>query len=253
MFNPHKIKPVGSPLIQSIWRSWNNLKPYLKINPRRNKDAGVRGKDSICWSCNDVPPIKVSEIQKALKIHKKGLRNWEDLWDYNSNDWKVAEEVHDEFRLNETDINLIAQRLTEWTPENKWKVGVRCNISPNSFTWSNNNPLLPIPRYLKDPPIHTQLNKRWEVIWDMKQWHFKLFTIWSKHISPKKACLLWLIYHRGVWTNQRAAKIGKGNGICTRCLIAIEDLHHLFFSCRFNRPIFSFSCSKGGLFLLQVC
>lgn len=52
--------------------------------------------------------------------------------------------------------------------------------------------------------------------------------------SAKKACLLWLILHKGIWTNNKAAKIGKGQGLCPRCRTEEETIHHLFFHCPHN-------------------
>ena len=63
----------------------------------------------------------------------------------------------------------------------------------------------------------------------------------------KNSSLLWLIAHRAVWTRAKAAKCGKGDGVCPRCQESIEDLKHLFFDCPHNLKFFNFlkKCFRG--------
>lgn len=78
-----------------------------------------------------------------------------------------------------------------------------------SFFWTIGVNLLPIPKITLSPPLHVHLNAEWNTLLDRKQWYFKFQSIWDKSIQPKKSCLLWLIYHRGIWTILMATKQGK--------------------------------------------
>ena len=79
LFSPQSIKPHGSALIKSLWQAWNKLTRLLKPNTSNFRDAGLKNQDSIWWSWIDVPPIDNDQTHQALKLHKKGIKVWDDL------------------------------------------------------------------------------------------------------------------------------------------------------------------------------
>ena len=96
--------------------------------------------------------------------------------------------------------------------------------------WKGANLLWPFPNCMDNIAIHMVLNLGWKTLKDRFQWTSVLQSLWSKNIEPKKSCLAWLITYRAVWTNKKALKVNKGNGLCQRCKTEEDDIH-IFFQC----------------------
>ena len=210
LFSSLPIKPVGSPLVQSLWKAWNRIKIRLSPAKSISKAAGLWNRDSIWWPWVEIPLVDDSCKSKALKLHRKGIRTWGNLWNEEQNRWLSGEELKKKFSLNPSDLALLMDRMSIWSDQ--WKVGIKDQLRPSAIrTWHNSPKLLPIPGLDKKPPIHAVLNQKWGCLWDRKQWEFKFAAIWNPWIQPKKASLMWLIFHKGIWSMEKASKRGIGN------------------------------------------
>lgn len=115
-----------------------------------------------------------------------------------------------------------------------------------AFEWKNRVALLPIPKLCWDRKLHLKLNERWLLSWDRKQWIQIFKPLWQPFIPIKKSFLMCLTVHKALWTNERARKLGMGNGLCMRCRKDAESIAHLFINCEANKHslIFLHACIK---------
>lgn len=123
LFSPFKITAMGSHLVQSLWKAWNHLKDKLCPNPRQYRDAGLRFKDSIWWPWIEIPRIEDANLHQALKLHKKGIRCWGDIWNKLNQAWLTQPELSQKYMLNPTDLQLILSRMECWKRDSLWKIG----------------------------------------------------------------------------------------------------------------------------------
>lgn len=230
------VSPIGSQLVKSIWKAWNQIKGITVIHA--NKEArSILAHDSIWWPLPGRTPTSREDLDRARHLHNLGIRVWQDLWDHSTNQWIGADELQDHLNLEEEDIQLITVRLATIQEHERWMVGLREQLSLKGVGWLLTKPLFPIPQMERAPPIHVKLNEKWNTLYDRKQWYFKFTKLWSSVIPPKFSTHLWLIMHQGLWTGAKARRIGIGDGLCKRCRLETETLHHLFLTCRHNTLI----------------
>ena len=172
---------------------------------------------------------------KAHKIWKLGFRKWNDLID--NQQWEF-----DTFLLVPLNLRaLIVNRIQIAIQEGLWPSSSGIIPLHQIFYWNEGKPFSPLPNLpVNSSSLIAKLNDKWDISWSDKQWFYRFKVIWGLSKSSKKAALLWLIAHQAVWTGTRALKIGKGDGICQRCLSCSEDIHHLFYYCPFNLKYFKF-------------
>ena len=238
-FSQWPVKPKGSPLIQSIWQAWNQIKGMVVL--RENKSAiPFIAQDSLWLPLSYAKSCEPQFLEWAQKLHNKGIRCWNDVWDRDSQSWANADTLAQVFNTNNDDWELIRLRTSQLEPQHHWKAGILDQLSPKGVGWTPRTPIFPIPKMELTPPIHVKLNQRWGTTLDRRQWYFKFTRLWSPAIQPKISTHLWLILHQGLWTGEKALKRGIGNGRCPRCRRDVESILHIFISCPHNTLIMGY-------------
>lgn len=226
----HPISPKGSQLVTSIWKAWNHLKPSLISTPNLRISKGSMAYDSCWWSSLPFPPLQPEEAQTAVILHKRGIVTWADLRDLQTGSWLSRADLVAKFNCRTCELDLVESRTSQWANQDTWKLNFPPTFNIWAYQWSGSQPLLPIPKLSKAPPIHLSLNRRWNLHWDRKQWYHCLNNLWSPHIDPKKSCLAWLLAYRALWTQVKAAKFNVASSQCSRCGLPEDDLH-IFLHC----------------------
>ena len=175
-------------------------------------------------------PIEQAQEEEALQLHKKGLKEWKDIWDKENHYWKSRATLIADFNVSNQQINLLGRRVDLWNRGDLWLMAISQKPQLEAFVWKDSSALWPIPKGWDSTAVHTVLNSRWKTLKDRFQWNSILQSLWSKYIEPKKSCLAWLIAFRAIWTNKKALKFHKGNGLCQSCN-KVEDDIHIFFQC----------------------
>lgn len=238
-FSQWPVKPKGSPLVKSLWGAWNEIKGLVTL--RENKQAiSFLAQDSLWLPISGHEQVAEEDKDTARRLHNKGIRKWMDIWSLSHHSWAPAEELIQKFRLTNRDMDLLNRRASIVEPQELWKLSIREELSAKGVGWTARTPLYPIPKMEQAPPIHIKLNQKWQILLDRKQWYFKFTKLWLPSIQPKQSVHMWLILHKGLWTGERALKLGIGNGLCPRCKRDVESLQHLFLTCPHNHLILSF-------------
>ena len=120
-----------------------------------------------------------------------------------------------------------------------------------TFIWKDQQELWPISNIARLLIVHCTLNHHWKILKDKYQRCNKIQDLWSNNVEPKKATLAWFVAYRAIWTNKKALRINKGNGLCQRCNHE-EDNIHIFYKCvnftsvikRLQQLIKSKGCTK---------
>lgn len=76
----------GSPLVSSIWKAWQSLRPFLSFHPLQHSQEIMLL--SLWWSprlsSTGVPFGQI--FKETLKLSKRGVLTPADVWDYELND-----------------------------------------------------------------------------------------------------------------------------------------------------------------------
>ena len=162
-----------------------------------------------------------------MKLHRKGVKTWRDL---DLQYWKSIATLISQYDLFNRQLNLTGQRIDQWERGDLWLMTITQKPQIDAFVWKGSNALWPIPKGMYIIAMQGVLNCRWKTLKDRYQWTIVLHRLRSKNIEPKKSCLVWLIAYRAIWTNKKALKVNKGNGLCMRCKKEEDDIH-IFFQC----------------------
>ncbi|MCO5587212.1 hypothetical protein L7F22_041159 [Adiantum nelumboides] len=211
-----------------MWTAWDFYRDLVKLKPGARVVGLILDKDSL-WIGYLGPDLDRQNLLQAHKLWKMGFKKWTNL--LVDNQWDI-----DSFMLAPLNTRpLLINRLNYALQTGTWPISTR-NLLPHQFLcWNKGKTILPLPNLPVDnSPLIQKLNNRWGLSWTTNQWLYRFKVIWGLSKSVKQSVLLWLLAHQALWTGARAAKIGKGNGICQRCNSGIEDIHHLFFSCPFD-------------------
>ena len=192
--------------MKSLWAAWNQTKGLTIL--RSNKAAiPYIAQDSVWWCMGGMKQVCSEDYEKARKLNNEGIKAWGDLWDMQAHTWYDDQQLTEKFRVDLADIRILRERIQVLDNDDWWKDGIREKLNPKGIGWTERVPIFPIPMMELAPPIHTTLNKRWDVTLDRRQWYFKFVKIWSPTILPKTSTHLCLILHKGLWTGARAPKL----------------------------------------------
>ena len=103
----YDMAPKGSPLSVSIWKSWFKLKKNVKPTEQIQKCLGSHERDSIWWPTLIGRPIDQAQEEEALQLHRKGLKEWKDIWDKENHYWKLRATLIANFNVTNQQINLL--------------------------------------------------------------------------------------------------------------------------------------------------
>ena len=224
----------GSELVKGLWGSWDKYRPMICVKNSAKAVYDLMSVESL-WIGLLGPCLNRDVLLKAHRVWKMGFKAWSDL--ANGNGWDPGKFAHLPIHLR----NLLEEKLNDVL---SWGLGPPSTgaISPNQVCiWDSGKTFYPLPTLFSgQETLFNKLNLRWGINWNHKQWSYRFKTIWGLSVHAKKACLLWLILHKAVWTGEKALKIGKGTGVCPRCKKGVETLEHLFFACEYNLKYFKF-------------
>ncbi|MCO5572277.1 hypothetical protein L7F22_026030 [Adiantum nelumboides] len=210
--------------------------PWTKKMAKVKDLAGLHRQDSIWWPALAIPQVEVPDMEEAIKMHKMGIKLWENIWDDESNSWFSRANLIAEFNLSNRQLDVIGRRIMRWDPGEWWLMSLKTSPKIAALQWKKQTVLWPIPPHHSIRSIHKDLNKRWSLLRDRKQWKYLFFELWGKYVEPKKACLTWLVMYRAIWTQKKAKHLlGKGDGKCGRCGLEEDDIH-IFLQCKAIAP-----------------
>ena len=153
----------------------------------QTKDSlGIHRWDSIWWPTVTTQQIIAQEEEEALKLHKKGVRMWDDLWDKVNNTWKNRADLIAEYNLPNSQLDLIGERLRQWNRSELWVTTISSPPNVKAFTWDDQKPIWPIPKALEYPTIHCVLNEKWHTLKDRYQWISVLQSLWNPFIETER-------------------------------------------------------------------
>ena len=65
-------------------------------------------------------PIEQGQEEEVLKLHRKGVKEWKDIWDKERQYWKLRATLITEFNVTNQQINLIGRRADQWDRGDMW-------------------------------------------------------------------------------------------------------------------------------------
>lgn len=113
-------------------------------------------------------------------------------------------------------------------------------IDPDVWVWSNDIPthggfLLPnakIYALILQVSIEWQhLNHKWQRTDEENIWKQRWKRLWGSDLTQRAKTFLWYICKNGLFTQERAQKIGKSDDSCKSCFDTQESPEHIFFDC----------------------
>ncbi|MCO5581007.1 hypothetical protein L7F22_034883 [Adiantum nelumboides] len=219
-----------------MWKAWLKIKGQIVLSPNTRDLAGLHQRDSIWWPALAIPQVELPDMEEAIKMHKMGIKLWENIWDDESNSWFSRANLIAEFNLSNSQLDVIGRRIMRWDPGEWWLMSLKTSPKIAALQWKKQTVLWPIPPHHSNRSIHKDLNKRWSLLRDRKQWKYLFSELWGKYVEPKKACLTWLVMYRAIWTQKKAKHLlGKGDGKCGRCGLEEDDIH-IFLQCKAIAP-----------------
>lgn len=76
------------------------------------------------------------------------------------------------------------------------------------------------------------INKKWKRLDSESHWTIRWKKFWGTDLSRRSKHFLWQICVGGLFTQERALKLGRGDGFCKSCPGIIEDPDHIFYHCQ---------------------
>ncbi|OAE26836.1 hypothetical protein AXG93_1429s1010 [Marchantia polymorpha subsp. ruderalis] len=113
-----------------------------------------------------------------------------------------------------------------------WKIRdkpIKGNFTDAARNWYRGKP--------QATSLSIQLNRKWNSQKSEEEW-VKLFTaLWSSRNVNRDKLFVWRVLQQALYSNERASKMGHGDGRCPRGCAAIETISHIFFDCPFAKQV----------------
>ena len=129
-----------------------------------------------------IPKVQGQDKEKALKMHKRGIKLWENIRDDDAKTWFSRANLMAIFNLSDQQLDVIGRRLMQWDPGDWWQMSIKASPKLEALQCKNQTEMWPIPHRHPLRPIHKALNKRWRLLWDKKKWSYEF---------PHYGALMW--------------------------------------------------------------
>ena len=111
------------------------MKKSVMPTDQLQKRLGSHERDSIWWPTLIGKPIEQEQEEEALKLHKKGVKEWKDIWDKEYQIWKSKPMLITNFNVSNQQINLIGQRFDQWDRGDLWLMPITQKPQIEAFVW----------------------------------------------------------------------------------------------------------------------
>ena len=109
-------------------------------------------------------PIDQAHEEEALKLHRKGVETWKDIWDIDLQYWKSRVTLILEYHLSNHQLNLIGQRIDQWDRGDLWLMTITQKALVDAFVRTDSKSLRPIPKGMETIAIHCVLDLTWKIL-----------------------------------------------------------------------------------------
>ena len=189
---------------------------------------------------------------------KSGLCQIKDIWNQETNTWKQANEIYDQLCIKRNWIAEFA-KIKLCIPT-KWKNVLKGDLDMQKDELLSNSTVFHITQdkiqindsditfkklkqkeiyfaYLYPQPIPSCVNY-WNRILETENDTKNVFSECKNILCDKKVLdFHWKIVHHAVYSEVRLKKMNKSNGKCKLCIEQDETLCHLFYDCKYIKPI----------------
>jgi hypothetical protein len=223
-----------------IWKAWEEIRPKLKYNFRDTLLPGHWLIQDIIYKTKVAKRYSGNQVKRIIYfLSRLQIVRTSDLWDKDQECWIDFSEGISRIR-----------NLPEWAEE----AITRClrQLQSGRGIDHTKEEILSNWRWPGKPsrihPLHLtsvkayklmdtsaidieQLDRWWGVNHTSKVWRLRFKRLWESDISYRGRIFLWRILAQGLFTSERAFKLGRDTGLCSFCRLYTESVKHLFFEC----------------------
>ena len=189
---------------------------------------------------------------------KSSFYQLKDIWNQETNTWKQANEIYDQLNIKRNWIAEFA-KIKSCIPA-KWKNVLKGDLDMQNNELLINNTVFRITpdkieknnceiklknlkqkeiyfAYLYPQPVPTCVGY-WNRIFQKNVEIENLFRECKNLLCNKKVLdFHWKILHHSIYSEVRLKKMNKSNGKCKLCIEKDETLCHLFYECKYVKPV----------------
>ena len=80
-----------------------------------------------------IPQVEGQDMEEALKMHKMGIKLWENIWDNDASTWCLRANLIPNFNFLDRQLDVIFRRLMNWDPRDWWLMSIKALPKLDAF------------------------------------------------------------------------------------------------------------------------